>query len=104
MAFGPYAWRELVRVEEAYPFVVPKGKALILVSVGHAARAQTTTLSEADTNLKVLIDGELELILNPVNGPNQILPGWLVPEGARVSVSFADDTWTGYVFGYLVTV
>ena len=102
VALGPYAWRDLVRIEESYPYTVLEEHVLVLVSVGHTSRKQPTTLSLADTELQVLVDGELELILNPVNGPNSITPGWVVPAGSRVSIEFADDTWTGYAFGYLV--
>lgn len=104
VAFGPYGWRDLIRVEESFPFTVPEGRVLILTSAGHAPRPRATTLDEFDTSLEVLVDGALELLLNPVNGPSSIDPGWVVRPGSRVQVNFADDTWTGYAFGYLVDV
>lgn len=102
VAFGPYGWRDLVRVEESFPFTVPEGRVLVITSAGYTGRTLTTTLSEAETNLIVEIDGENELFLNPVNGPSTLQPGWVVQPKSRVRVLFADDTWTGYVFGYLV--
>ncbi len=104
VAFGPYGWRDLVRVEESSPFAVPEGRVLVITSAGHTARGNATTLSEAETALMVVIDGKRELMLNPVNGPSTLDPGWVVQPGSRVQVHFADDTWTGYVFGYLVDI
>lgn len=104
VAFGPYGWRDLVRVEESFPYTVPEGRVLVITSAGHTAGSNPSTLSEAETNLMVVIDGTRELMLNPVNGPSTLEPGWVVQPGSRVLVRFADDSWTGYIFGYLVDV
>lgn len=102
VAFGPYGWRNLVRIEEGFPFNVPKEHVLVISSAGHTARGNPSLLSEATTWLDVLIDGKRALRLNPVNGPSTLEPGWVVKPESRVSIRFADDSWTGYLFGYLV--
>ncbi|QDU64959.1 hypothetical protein [Engelhardtia mirabilis] len=91
-------WRNIVRVEEGFPYQVPEGKALVVQSVGFKGDQPFTFAYFVSLD----IDGEVELLLDPSSGANHIRPGWVVEAGSRLTVRMQGDELVGYAFGYLV--
>ncbi len=103
LARGPYAWRSLVRIEESYPFVVPDKKVLILSGSGYTWRTDRFEVKPlGNPLLTITIDGEVELVLDPISGPSSIQPGWAAGAKSRVSIQYPGEEFVGYAFGYLV--
>jgi hypothetical protein len=99
---GQMTWRQIVRVEENFPYTVPPKCTLVVTSSGYTSRNGVNIGVIPTTPLVFEVDGQPRLLLDPVDGPNEIQPGWVVPAGGRVSVRFGDDDTLGYLFGFLV--
>jgi hypothetical protein len=102
LSSGPLAWRQIVRIEENFPYTVPDSSSFVLSGCGYTTRGGVVSAATPTTPLQVDIDGQVRLLLDPIDGPSSIHPGWVVPAKGRVSVRFGDDDTVGYLFGYLV--
>lgn len=102
LSSGPLAWRQMVRIEENFPYTVPENGTLVLCGCGYTTRGGLVPAATTTAPLQVDIDGQVRLLLDPIDGPNQVHPGWVVPAKGRVSVRFGDDDTIGYLFGYFV--
>jgi len=91
-------WRNIVRVEEDFPYQVPEGKALVVQSVGFTGDQLLTFAYYVTLD----VDGEVKLLLDPTTGANRIQPGWVVESGSRLTVKMQGEDLTAYAFGYLV--
>lgn len=100
LASGTGDWRDIVRIEEGYPFQVPEDRALVLQSAGYTGSPSFNFAPP----VAIDIDGEVELLLDPTSGANRVVPGWVVDSGSRVTVRLEGDDLVGYAFGYLVSL
>lgn len=93
-AVQTHTWRQIVRIEEDYPFTVPRGRVLVIQSAGYGGKGE----SFFSPQIRMVINGEVKLILSP---SSPIEPGWVVDPEQRVEVRQPDPELKGYLFGYL---
>lgn len=91
-------WRDIVRIEQNHPFVVPEGHVLVLQSAAYGVRSGKSAVLTFVPVVRVMLNSESKLFVHP---DQNLVPGFVVPADTRVEVEQDVEDAVGYVLGYL---